>query len=343
MSGPSAHPIRNDIQGLRALAISMVLIFHAGFPFLKGGYIGVDVFFVISGYLITRLLIIEKEKHGRINLLAFYARRIRRLLPAASVALAGTALVSFFLFSPLEQSNLIRSFFASILYVSNLWFAFQATDYLGEDTNADPFLHTWSLSVEEQFYLIWPFLILLATVKKTGSNHSFKLTILIGSVFVLSFVSSLIMGGLYQPWAFFGSPFRAWEFATGALGFLLVHRNMHLPEPLHKLGVSIGIGAILLAGILYDKSTPFPGLYALLPTGGTLLVLIGEHQKNWFVDVSRIPWIRWLGDISYSLYLWHWPLIVIPLSLTGELSLWERMGLVALSLALGTFSYKYIE
>lgn len=343
MSGPSAHPIRNDIQGLRALAISMVLIFHAGFPFLKGGYIGVDVFFVISGYLITRLLVIEKEKHGRINLLAFYARRIRRLLPAASVALAGTALVSFFLFSPLEQSNLIRSFFASILYVSNLWFAFQATDYLGEDTNADPFLHTWSLSVEEQFYLIWPFLILLATLKKTGSNHSFKLTILIGSVFVLSFVSSLIMGGLYQPWAFFGSPFRAWEFATGALGFLLVHRNMQLPEPLHKLGVSIGIGAILLAGILYDKSTPFPGLYALLPTGGTLLVLIGDHQKNWFVDVSRIPWVRWLGDISYSLYLWHWPLIVIPLSLTGELSLWERIGLVALSLALGSFSYKYIE
>ncbi|MEO7863427.1 MAG: acyltransferase, partial [Nitrospirales bacterium] len=145
MSGPSAHPIRNDIQGLRALAISMVLIFHAGFPFLKGGYIGVDVFFVISGYLITRLLIIEKEKHGRIHLLAFYARRIRRLLPAASVALAATALVSFVLFSPIEQSNLIRSFFASILYASNLWFAFQATDYLGEDTNGDPFLHTWSL------------------------------------------------------------------------------------------------------------------------------------------------------------------------------------------------------
>ena len=321
----------------------MVLVFHAGFPFLKGGYIGVDVFFVISGYLITRLLIIEQEKHGCIKFLAFYARRIRRLLPAATVALAGTALVSFFLFSPLEQSNLIRSFFVSILYVSNLWFAFQATDYLGEDTNADPFLHTWSLSVEEQFYLIWPFLILLATLKKTGSNQSFKLTILIGAVFVISFVSSLIMGGIYQPWAFFGSPFRAWEFATGALGFLLVHRKIHLPEPIHTLGVSVGIGAILLAGILYDKSTPFPGLYALLPTAGTLLVLIGDHQKNWFVDLSQIPWIRWLGDISYSLYLWHWPLIVIPLSLTGELSLGERMGLVAVSLALGNFSYKYIE
>lgn len=321
----------------------MVLVFHAGFPFLKGGYIGVDVFFVISGYLITRLLIIEQEKHGCIKFLAFYARRIRRLLPAATVALAGTALVSFFLFSPLEQSNLIRSFFVSILYVSNLWFAFQATDYLGEDTNADPFLHTWSLSVEEQFYLIWPFLILLATLKKTGSNQSFKLTILIGSVFVISFFSSLIMGGIYQPWAFFGSPFRAWEFATGALGFLLVHRKIHLPEPIHTLGVSVGIGAILLAGILYDKSTPFPGLYALLPTAGTLLVLIGDHQKNWFVDLSQIPWIRWLGDISYSLYLWHWPLIVIPLSLTGELSLGERMGLVAVSLALGNFSYKYIE
>jgi peptidoglycan/LPS O-acetylase OafA/YrhL len=161
-----------------------------------------------------------------------------------------------------------------------MWFAFQATDYLGEDVNADPFLHTWSLSVEEQFYLFWPFLIFLAPIQKPGTNHVWKLIVLIGSVLVVSLMTSVSMGEISRPWAFFGSPYRAWEFATGALGFFLVHRNMSLPEPINTFGVSAGIGAIFLAGILYDKSTPFPGLYALLPTGGTLLVLMGGHHKT---------------------------------------------------------------
>ena len=321
----------------------MVLLFHAGFPYLKGGYVGVDVFFVISGYLITRMLVLEKEKQGRINLLAFYARRIRRLLPAASVTLACTALGIFVLYSPLEQSQLIRSFFASIVYLSNLWFAFQATDYLGEDVNVDPFLHTWSLSVEEQFYLFWPLLILLLPLKFTERKNSMKLIGLIGSLILASMIASILMGRISQPWAFFASPFRAWEFAIGAFAFAIDHGQTQISKNLCKLAVSIGVGAILLAGILFDKSTPFPGLYALLPTLGTFLILIGGHQKTWFISISQFSGIRWLGDISYSLYLWHWPLIAIPLSLAGQLSLDERIGCVGLALVLGTFSYKYVE
>ena len=321
----------------------MVLLFHAGVPFLEGGYIGVDVFFVISGYLITRMLVLEKEKHGRINLLAFYARRIRRLLPAASVTLACTALVIFILYSPVEQSQLIRPLFSAIVYLSNLWFAFQATDYLGQSVHLNPYLHTWSLSVEEQFYLFWPLLILLLPFKNNTTQNVSKLILLVGSVFVLSLISSLIMGGISQPWAFFASPFRAWEFATGALAFCIEHRKRPLPATISQLGVTVGICAILLAGIFYDKSTPFPGFYALVPTLGTLLVLIGGHQENWFIAFSKIPWIRWLGDTSYSLYLWHWPLIAIPLSLLGDLTIGERVVCVSLALILGTLSYQYIE
>lgn len=343
MSSSSSHPIRHDIQGLRALAILLVLLFHAGFPLLTGGYVGVDVFFVISGYLITRMLVVEKEKTGSVNLPAFYARRIRRLLPAASVTLAATALVIFALYSPLEQSQLIRSFFASVVYLSNMWFAYQSTDYLGDNVEIDPFLHTWSLSVEEQFYLLWPLLIVLLPIGISTTNNFRKLMVLIGSVFFVSIISSILIGKASQPWAFFASPFRAWEFATGSLAFCIDHRKTVISPLLSKVMASSGLSAILLAALFYDKATPFPGLYALLPTLGALLVLIGGRQHNWFIDLSQLSWIRWLGDISYSLYLWHWPLIAIPLSLTGELSTFERFCCVGLALFLGTLSFRYVE
>ncbi|MGD9849880.1 MAG: acyltransferase family protein [Nitrospirales bacterium] len=343
VNNSSAHSIRHDIQGLRALAILLVLLFHAGFPFLTGGYVGVDVFFVISGYLITRMLVVEKEQTGSINLPAFYARRIRRLLPAATVTLAATALVIFALYSPLEQSQLIRSFFASVMYLSNMWFAYQSTDYLGDNVEIDPFLHTWSLSVEEQFYLFWPFLILLLPIKTSKTSNLQKLITLVGFVFLVSIIASILIGKISQPWAFFASPFRAWEFATGSLAFCIDHRKTIISAILSKRMVSTGLSAILLAALYYDKSTPFPGFYALLPTLGTLLVLIGGRQHNWFIALSKFPWIRWLGDISYSLYLWHWPLIAIPLSLTGELSTFERCCCVGLALILGTLSFRYIE
>ncbi|MEZ4344027.1 MAG: acyltransferase family protein [Nitrospirales bacterium] len=342
-SGYSPHAIRHDIQGLRALAISMVLLFHAGFPFMTGGYIGVDVFFVISGFLITRMLVVEKEKTGCINLSAFYARRIRRLLPAASVALVVTALLIFALYSPLEQSQLIRSFFASVVYLSNVWFAYQSTDYLGDNVEIDPFLHTWSLSVEEQFYLFWPLLILLLPINNRKATNIHPLIILVGSVFLISAISSLFIGSISRPWAFFASPFRAWEFAMGGLAFCIDHRKTVISALLSKALVSSGLSGILLAAFFYDKSTPFPDFYAFLPTLGTLLVLIGGRQSNWFINLSKLPWIRGLGDISYSLYLWHWPLIAIPLSIMGELSAYERLGCVCLSLILGTLSFRYIE
>ena len=343
MSDHPSHPIRADIQGLRALAIAMVLLFHAGFPVLEGGYVGVDVFFVISGYLITRMLVTEKEKYGRLDLLAFYARRIRRLLPAASVTLAGTALTVYALFSPLEQSQLIRSLFSSVVYLSNMWFAFQATDYLGEAVDLNPYLHTWSLSVEEQFYLVWPLLIVLLPFHSSARDNIFRLIVLVGSVCGLSLLGELIMGEISQPWAFFAAPFRAWEFATGSLAFCFDRQNKFLSPSINKLGVSMGVSAILLAGFFFDKSTPFPGLYALLPTLGTFLVLIGGQQQNWFMEISKFPGIRWLGDISYSLYLWHWPLIAIPLSLTGNLSAFDRVTCITIALILGSLSYQFIE
>ncbi len=204
---------RPDIEGLRAVAIGAVLLYHAGVPGADGGFVGVDVFFVISGFLITGLLVREWSTHGRIDLVAFYARRLRRLLPAALLAIAVTTLASWLVLSSLRFPAVAGDAAAAALYVSNIRFAANAIDYLGSEVAPSPLLHFWSLGVEEQFYLFWPLIILLS-LRLMAQR---RLGLLIGAMAVVSFWLGLIWTDLAAPWAFFSLPTRAWQLGTGAL------------------------------------------------------------------------------------------------------------------------------
>jgi peptidoglycan/LPS O-acetylase OafA/YrhL len=316
---------RSDIEGLRAVAILLVVAYHAHVPYFQGGFVGVDVFFVLSGYLITGLLLKEIAETGKVDLMRFYARRVKRLLPAVALMLFVTVVAAYIIYSPLEQIGLPNSAFATAGYASNLYFARIATDYLrAATTDINPFLHTWSLSVEEQFYLLWPMLILFAVRPK-------RTTLILGVVAVVSLTLCIWLTYYKQPWAFFLSPTRAWEFAVGGLGFILIKKK-------NQVIGWCGLGLIILAAVTFGKQTAFPGAAALLPAIGTVAVLsAGEVSSVGSVLSARV--LQWIGRVSYSWYLWHWPVLVFANAKT----LGMRLVCVAFSLVLAIVSYRLVE
>ncbi len=335
---------RPDIQGLRAVAVMLVVVYHSGLGVLSGGYIGVDVFFVISGYLITGLLCRELDRSNRVDLKAFYARRIRRLLPAASLVVVATVLIAWNLYGPLEFKTFSASAIATALYVSNGWFAHESTDYLAEGTDANPLLHTWSLSVEEQFYLIWPLLFVLAARSPAGAARTQRLWLLMVSLFVVSFVSAIWLTAHNQPWAFFGSPTRAWEFAAGGMIAMWPVRRPFAPRVAAIAG-GLGLLLIAVASVQYDKNTVFPGWAAVMPVVGAVLVIAAAHHAQ-PVGVSRLlaarP-MRYIGDISYSLYLWHWPVFVFMAFAVDQVGPMQSLFGILLSIGLAALTYVLVE
>jgi peptidoglycan/LPS O-acetylase OafA/YrhL len=316
---------RPDIEGLRAVAILLVVAYHAHVPHFDGGFVGVDVFFVLSGYLITGLLVKEIEAKGRVDLIRFYARRVKRLLPAISLMLFVTAVAGYFIYTPLEQKGLPGSAFTTAGYASNLYFARIAVDYLrAATTDMDPFLHTWSLSVEEQFYLLWPILILLAFRSKRTS-------LVLSVVATVSLALCLWLTYHKQPWAFFASPTRAWEFAAGGLGLLLIKRRNHL------IGW-LGLAFVVLSAVTFGKQTAFPGAAAVLPVVGTVAMLNAGESSSLGRFLSARG-LQWIGRLSYPWYLWHWPVLVFANANT----LVSRLGWVAFSLGLAMVSYRLVE
>jgi peptidoglycan/LPS O-acetylase OafA/YrhL len=326
---------RPDIEGLRGIAILTVVAYHAGLPGFGGGYVGVDVFFVLSGYLITGLLFTEMEKKGSISLPGFYARRARRLLPASVLTLLITVAATYLIYSPVEQSGLPQTSLATATYVSNLYFARTATDYLRAGAETNPLLHTWSLAVEEQFYLVWPLLVMVAL--KTGGRR--RLIIVMIAMASLSFALSVWLTMVRQPWAFFSSPTRAWEFAIGGLGVLL--GGLHNERAGRIIGW-LGLAMILCASAVLSKSTAYPGWAALLPVLGTVAVLRSGTSTPTGKLLST-PVLQFFGKLSYSWYLWHWPVLVLAAATWGELSLYARLGLVALALGLALISHRLVE
>jgi peptidoglycan/LPS O-acetylase OafA/YrhL len=338
---------RADIEGLRGVAILLVVAYHAGIPGFSGGYIGVDVFFVLSGYLITWLVVQEIERTGRLNLMQFYARRARRLLPAAAVVLLVTALCAALVYSPVEQRELAKSALTTAAYASNLWFARAATDYLAADIASNPLLHTWSLSVEEQFYFVWPTLLLLAFGLYRAGNGGVAAgrRTAIWTIAVLALISLLLCVGLTQvrqPWAFFSSPARAWEFCLGGLGLLLF-------VPLRPVWNTVlgwlGFAAIVGSAVLLQRTTLFPGIVAAIPVLGTVLVLRAGTTDSPYGPAKFLasPFLRPFGRLSYSWYLWHWPVLVLVVATIGPLSLTGRLACLAASLLLAQFCYRYVE
>lgn len=273
------HP---DIQGLRAVAVLLVVFYHAGFEFLSGGYIGVDVFFVISGYLITGLLLRELTRSNGINIADFYARRIRRLLPTATVVLISTVGVAWTVYAPLELKQFLSSAFATAVYLSNIWFAHLSTDYLAEDTDANPLLHTWSLSAEEQFYLFWPFLIIFLARKKSPAILRKHLLIGILIVCIASLFSAIFLTYYNQSLAFFISPTRAWEFGLGGLIALWIPKE-DFPITLIQLLGFLGLVLIFLASYYFNEQTRFPGFAAIVPVIGACFIIIASHRIASFI------------------------------------------------------------
>ena len=322
-----------QIQGLRALAALLVTIFHA--KLLPGGFIGVDIFYVISGYLITGLILREIENTGKLDLQTFYQRRIKRLLPTSVFVLFVTAIVGMFVLPAITRDALGRDLFAAATYISNYLFAWWENDYQNLDATPSPFIHYWSLAVEEQFYVVWPIFILL--LSRYGKRAVFRG---IAAVTFLSLLLSIYQTQTSPIWAFYSLPTRAWELGFGALLLFVPDtfwKNRFIPW--------FGVIGIALASFRFDEKTAFPGINALLPVVSTA-VLIGSISiwPRAFNDLSNNRISQWLGSISYPLYLWHWPALVLPSSALGRpLRIRERIFCIILTIILAHFTSKYIE
>lgn len=336
---------RDDIQGLRGIAVLLVVLFHAGTPGLTGGFVGVDVFFVISGYLISGLLLGDIARWGRVDLPGFFARRARRLLPAAMVLLCSVMAVTMWLYPPIEQREWLSAARAASIYLSNFWFAGRALDYFAIEAHDNALLHTWSLAVEEQFYLVWPFAFVLLTLRRNSIDRvRQKLALGILGIAVVSLIACIWLTRLAQPWAFFGMPLRAWEFALGAM--VVIARRRPQTHVVSELCAWFGLIAIAVAALLLREDQSFPGYLATLPAGGTALLLLGVREREGAVYASRLlalrPLVR-LGDLSYSWYLWHWPVLVWTSVLWPGPSIWQVVCAVGLSLALAQASLRWVE
>lgn len=332
---------RPDIEGLRAVAVLAVVAFHAGA--VAGGFVGVDVFFVISGFLITGLLWSELSVTGRVNLAAFYAARARRLLPAAAVVLIATAAATTALLPPLQARSVLDDGLASALYAGNYRFAMTGTDYLGHSAPS-PFQHYWSLGVEEQFYLLWPALMIGigALLRRGRPAYLTGLALVIA----VSLTLSVRWTQTSPPWAFFSLPTRAWELAIGGAIALSVPLWRRLPPGFAALAGFSGLTLIGMAIVRLDDRTPYPGTAALLPVLGTALVIgAGCARPTWGAGrLLSLRWMRAIGRLSYSWYLWHWPLLVFAPMVAGHPLGWVgRTATVLASLVLAVLTWRFVE
>ncbi len=339
---------REDIEGLRAIAVAAVLLFHAGVPGLDGGYVGVDVFFVLSGFLITSLLISERASEGRISLASFYARRIRRLLPVSTLVAVLTLAASYIWLEPVRVRTLTSDMIATAGFASNLLFAYRGADYLQSSLPPSPLQHYWSLAVEEQFYVVWPILIAAVCLGATQrSRFTIRMRVGVTSavIAVVSFVACMILMNQSQPWAFFSPHTRAFELAIGALLAALPAVASQKAKWVAAVLSWCGLAGIVLSVATFTETTKFPGPWALVPVISTFFVLAGGQATHWApISFLRYAPFQWLGSRSYSAYLWHWPILIIAEPALGrKLSVVDGLLCTAIGLALSEFSYRYVE
>lgn len=326
---------RPEIDGLRALAILLVMGYHAGWVWPAGGFVGVDLFFVLSGFLITRLLLEGLEGKGRIDLTTFYARRVLRLLPALVIVCGCVLLAAPYFLPPFgEVQGTAKSALAALLFAANLWFWKSGEDYFNPDSGDEPLLHLWSLGVEEQFYLCWPLALWLGWRWRRRAGSTVVLLLLAA----LSLAAALYWTRPGNAAAFYLMPTRAWQFALG--GLLALHQGSLARSASRYPGAMVaagccGAGLLVLAATLIRHGEPYPGWRALLPSaGGALLLLALSAGGSWQRLLSWSPLV-WTGARSYELYLWHWPLLVFAAEAwTDRLPPWLASAVLALAFVL---------
>ncbi|MFD5601041.1 acyltransferase family protein [Leucobacter sp. NPDC058333] len=342
---------RAEVEGLRALAIGLVLVYHAGVPFADGGYVGVDIFFVISGYLITSHILREIDTTGKLSLAAFWARRMKRLLPAAVTVLTVTTIAAWILLPSTSWRSIGSDISAAALYVVNWRFAAEAVDYGAEGSSVSPVLHFWSLAVEEQFYVVWPLAIALTIAVAVRFlprvSKRTALLVVIVVICVVSFVWSMRETSQSPDTAFFATTTRIWELGIGALVAMGAIQWPRISTQVARCIGWAGLLAVLAAAALFSREIPWPGSAALLPVLGTAALILATTGR----DISRgtpaqfLAWrpIVWVGGLSYSWYLWHWPVLTIAEAHFGELRLRYKLVLVLASGVLAWLSLKFIE
>jgi len=326
-----------EIQGLRAIAVIGVVLYHANFAWIPGGFLGVDVFFVISGYLISQMIVKELSTTGSIDLPSFYARRLRRLLPTAILVIITTLAVSRHLVSPIRHRTIGFDAISSIFYGANYRFYYSQIDYLNIGEKPSLFLHFWSLAVEEQFYLFWPLLLLIGW----QFFKRFGIFIILVATAAYSFYYSILFTKSNPTFAFYSLPTRAWEFALGAITFLLISKLNRFWKFFRFIFGWTGLAALIYSFLTITDSQEFPGTIALLPTIATALI-IAASSKGKFVGSFLItnPLFYGVGAISYSLYLWHWPIYLLMEEVVGpklnQVNLFIY-GVILLSFTLATY------
>jgi peptidoglycan/LPS O-acetylase OafA/YrhL len=352
-SGPAptlSH--RDDVQGLRAIAVLTVIASHASVPFLPGGFVGVDVFFVISGFLISQLLFREVEKSGRVSIPGFYARRARRILPAATLVTISTVVASAIWLSAIDLVEVVKDSLWAVFFAANIHFAAVGTDYFAQEEPPSPLQHYWSLSVEEQFYLVWPALLLVLVLLARRRSAGLPRPLVFGVLLVItvaSFVWSVVSTSSDPLAAYFSTPARAWELGLGALTALVANSVAARWSALVRgLVCSTGLVLIAVACVFYGDATPFPGSAAAVPVVGSALVLLagagGQATQPLPIRALGVLPMRTVGDWSYSLYLWHWPVLIIAQRrVDADLGFWRTAVCVAVVFVLSALTFRYVE
>jgi peptidoglycan/LPS O-acetylase OafA/YrhL len=356
---------RKDVQGLRAVAVLLVVLDHAGVSFLSGGYVGVDVFFVLSGFLITGVLLSGVEKLGYLSFVDFYIRRAKRILPAATLTLVATIIASYFLLNVVRARQATWDSLWASLFGANVHFSQQGTDYFARGQPPSPIQHFWSLSVEEQFYFVWPALLAmtlfgLALGARGGAHRSrrgrpvirptakVRLGAVAAAAVGASLAWSIAQTDTAPTAAYFSTLTRAWELGLGALLAIAGTHVSRLAVGLQAILGWLGLGAIAAAAVTFSSTTAFPGYAALLPTVGAALVIAGgvsaaskRHGAGRLLSTTPM---RYVGDRSYAFYLWHWPVLIIATQYAGhDLSVGANLALVAGAFALSMASYALVE
>ena len=338
---------RGDVEGMRAVAVALVLLYHGGIAVIRGGFVGVDVFFVISGFLITGMLVREVEGSGRVSLARFYARRAKRLLPAAALVLVVTAALIHLYMPRVDRPVFAGDVSWAALYAVNWRLADRSVDYLAEDVGVSPVQHYWSLSVEEQFYLVWPLLLLMVAWWARRSGWSVRAAMAAGLslVAVPSVAWSIALTRREPSVAFFVTTTRMWELSIGGFLAIAAPRLVRLPRRAAAAIAWLGLAAVVVSALVYTTHSRWPGVAALLPTVATAAVIGGGPAAGRAGPVLLLgtrPMV-WIGALSYSLYLWHWPLLVVARARWGHLSALAGLAVLGIATVLAWLAHRLFE